>query len=191
MEVTTIIQALESSLLADWMRNNLKAMPLVEASHVLAIAVVFGTILIVDLRLLGYPSTRRSYSRLHDELVRWTWAAFGIAVVTGVLMFLPNANTYWNNAPFLWKMVAMVGAGVNMAIFELFTARTAPDWDKDVAVPARARVAGFLSIALWTSVIFLGRWIGFTKGYNFEVPDDIDLDFLETGALLKPLPAWC
>lgn len=191
MEITTVIQALEGSAPSEWMRNNLKAMPLVEATHVLAIAVVFGTILLVDLRLLGYPNTSRSFSRVHDELVRWTWAAFGIAVITGILMFLPNANTYYNNAPFLWKMAVMVGAGVNMAVFELVTARSVSSWDKDTAVPAAGRVAGFLSIALWTGVIVLGRWIGFTKGYNFEIPDDIDLDFLESGALLHGAFAWC
>lgn len=191
MEITTVIQALEGSAPAEWMRNNLKAMPLVEATHVLAIAVVFGTILLVDLRLLGYPNTSRSFSRVHDELVRWTWAAFGIAVITGVLMFLPNANTYYNNAPFLWKMAVMVGAGVNMAVFELVTARSVSSWDKDTAVPATGRIAGFLSIALWTGVIVLGRWIGFTKGYNFEIPDDIDFDFLESGALLHGAFAWC
>jgi hypothetical protein len=191
VELTTIIQALEGSLLSDWMRNNLKAMPLVEATHVLAIAVVFGTILIVDLRLLGYPSTRRSYTRVHDDLVRWTWAAFGIAVITGVLMFVPNATTYYNNAPFLWKIAVMLGAGVNMAVFELVTARSKASWDQDVAVPNAGRLAGLLSIGLWTGVIVLGRWIGFTKGYNFEIPDDIDLDFLETGGILQVKIAWC
>jgi hypothetical protein len=38
-------------------------------------------------------------------------------------------------------------------------------------------MAGALSILLWVSVIFLGRWIGFTKGYDFSIPEDVQLDF--------------
>lgn len=181
MDIETISQALEASGPAEWMRHNLMAMPLIEATHVLAIAIVFGTIFIVDLRLIGYPNTKSSFSKLHHDLVRWTWAAFGIAVITGVLMFLPNARTYFYNAPFLWKMGVIVLAGLNMAIFELQTSKTKAAWDQGVPTPTSARVAGAMSILLWTAVIFLGRWIGFTKGYIIDVPDDINLDFLDTG----------
>jgi len=46
-----------------------------------------------------------------------------------------------------------------------------------VALAAAARVAGALSITIWTCVIFLGRWIGFTGGYEVPVPEDLDFDF--------------
>jgi hypothetical protein len=173
----TIIQAIEGSGVADWMRTSPKAMPIVEALHVMAVAVVFGTIFIVDLRLLGYPSAARAFTRVSDEVLRWTWAAFGLAVITGALMFAANAATYFGNTPFRLKMLALVLAGVNMAAFQFITARSVPHWDKDVTAPWAARIAGLLSIALWTTVIFFGRWIGFTKGYNFEVPDDVEIDF--------------
>jgi hypothetical protein len=44
-------------------------------------------------------------------------------------------------------------------------------------VPWGARVAGATSILIWAAVIVCGRWIGFTKGYDFTVPKEIDLDF--------------
>ncbi len=149
-------------------------------------AVVFGTILIVDLRLLGVAGTSRTYVRVHDELVGWTWTAFGLAVITGVLMFLPNASTYFENTPFWWKMFALALAGINMALFERVIARSAPSWDAQTPIPNAARAAALASIAIWTCAIFLGRWIGFTKGYNFDVPEDMDFDFdfLEAGLLL-------
>ena len=172
-----MVQAIEASGIGEWMRNSVKAMPVVEAVHVMAVAVVFGSILIVDLRLLGFLDRSRPYSRVASELLGWTWAAFGVAVVTGGLMFAANAMTYYENMPFRFKMLALVGAGVNMAVFHFFTARTVNDWDNRVPAPSAARAAGALSILLWTGVIFLGRWIGFTKGYNFDVPDDLDFDF--------------
>jgi hypothetical protein len=175
--VATIAQTLETSAVGEWMRTSLKAMPVIEAIHVLTAAVVFGTILIVDLRLLGVPSTRRAVTRIHEELVRFTWAAFGVSVVTGLLMFAPNATTYFRNTAFGLKMLSLLAAGVNMAIFEGRTFRSVTAWDRDVPTPPAARLAGALSILIWAAVIFFARWIGFTKGYNFAIPDDVDLNF--------------
>ncbi len=181
MDTPALVQAIQASAISEWMRGSLKSLPVIEAVHVMAIAVVFGTILIVDLRLLGFPDTKRSFTRTSDELLRWTWSAFAIAVVTGALMFAANASTYYVNAMFRWKLVALLCAGVNMAVFQLVTNRTVAGWDRNVPTSPAGRVTGALSILLWVTVIFLGRGIGFTKGYDFAVPEDaeIDLEYLQ------------
>jgi hypothetical protein len=104
MEVPGIVHSIEASGAGEWMRMSLKAMPIVESIHVFTSAVVFGTILIVDLRLLGFPNTRRAFTRISDELTRYTWGAFLISAVTGVLMFAANASTYYGNTAFRIKM---------------------------------------------------------------------------------------
>ena len=76
---------------------------------------------------------------MHHELVRWTWGAFGIALVTGVLLFMVNAVTYHRNTAFWLKMAAIVLAGINMLVFELVTAKSVPSWDKGVTPPGAAR----------------------------------------------------
>ena len=178
MSFASLVQSIQDSGIAEWMRTSVKAMPFVEATHVLAAITVFGTILIVDLRLLGLPDTRRPFTRVSDELLKLTWSAFVLAVVTGFLMFAANANTYIHNTQFQFKMFALVAAGLNMLIFQLLTFRTVGAWDTDKPSPTAAKLAGTLSIVLWLSVIFLARWIGFTKGYNFEVvPDNVDFNF--------------
>jgi len=177
MDLVAIVDLIQTSALSEWLRTSLKAMPVIEAIHVMAIATVFGTIFIVDLRLLGLPSTQRAFTRVADELLGWTWSAFAAAVVTGALLFAVNAITYFNNAPFRFKMLALLAAGINMAVFHLVTLRGVAAWDKNAPPPPAARVAGLLSIALWVGVIFLGRWIGFTKGYDFSIPDDVEIDF--------------
>src|SRR5688572_12906319 len=146
------------------MRGSLKALPIIESVHVMAIATVYGTILIVDLRLLGYRDTTRPFTRVFSEILHWTWIAFAIAVVTGVLLFIPNASTYVVNKAFWFKMAALLCAGLNMAVFEFTTFKTVAKWDVNRPVPLAGRVMGALSILIWTSVIFFGRWIGFTKG---------------------------
>lgn len=172
-----VIASIEASALGEWMRSSLKAMPVVEAVHVMAIALLFGSILIVDLRLLGFANTRRAFTRVSDELLHYTWFAFVIAAITGLMMFAANASTYFNNTAFRWKLVMLVLAGVNMAVFQLKTVRSVSSWDQSSRPPSAARMAGALSILIWVSVIFFGRIIGFTKGYDFTIPEDIDFDF--------------
>jgi len=175
VDLPGIVQLIHDSALSEWLRSSLKAMPIVEAIHVMTAATVFGTILVVDLRLLGWPSTQRSFSRLHGELMRWTWGAFVISVITGVLLFVVNSVTYYGNTAFRLKMLALLFAGVNMFVFERVTGRDAAAWDKG-PTPSSARVAGALSLTIWVSVLFIARWIGFTKGYDFSIPDNVNLD---------------
>ena len=177
MNLLPLVEAIHASAIAEWMRGSLKAMPFVEAIHVLAVAVVFGSILIVDLRLLGFPNVKRAYTRVSGELLGLTWTGFGVAVVTGALMFAPNAITYYNNTAFRLKLLALLAAGINMAIFQFITERGVSAWDKDRAAPTAAKLAGLLSILLWITVIALGRWIGFTKGYDFSIPQDVQFEF--------------
>ncbi len=138
------------------------AFPALESLHVIAITLVLGTIAIVDLRLIGFPSHRRSAARLIQELLPFTWVAFIAAVATGLLMFASNTITYAENSLFWWKMAVLVLAGINMGIFHLGVYRRIGEWDADLPPPRSARAAGLSSMLLWTTVIVLGRYIGFT-----------------------------
>ena len=180
MDLTAIAQALQASAFSEWMRGSLRALPIIESIHVMAVAVVFGTVLLVDLRLLGIGDTNRPFTRVARELFPWTWIGFATAVVTGSLMFVPNATTYVSNTAFGLKLTALMAAGLNMAVFQFTTYRSVAAWDRNTRVPVGGRVAGALSIVIWTCVIVFGRWIGFTKGYDFTVPEDMEFDFLGT-----------
>jgi hypothetical protein len=177
MNAPAIIQVIEASALAEWMRSNVHAMPWVNAVHVLCITLVFGSILVVDLRLLGLLDKGRAVTRISDEMLGLTWTAFAGAVLSGALFFAANASTYWFNDAFRFKMLAIVLAGVNMLAFQFITYRKVAAWDRDAPTPGAARLAGVVSILLWTTVIVLGRLIGFTKGIEVPVPENMDFDF--------------
>src|SRR3569833_1095213 len=135
MSVPSLVQSIPDSGIAEWMRTSVKAMPIIELLHVLAAATVFGTIFIVDLRLLGFPNTKRPFTRVSDEMLKLTWGAFFTALVTGVLMFTANANTYYDNTAFRCKMVALLLAGLNLMIFQLVTFRSVGGGNTDVKPP--------------------------------------------------------
>src|SRR5262245_46529228 len=176
MNAEAILESIQSSALADWMRDTNPAMQVVEATHVLAAALVFGTVLIVDLRLLGLTDARRTFTRVSGEVLPVTWVAFAVSVITGSLMFTTSAQTYFGNPAFQWKALALLAAGLNMALFQLVAARGVAAWDLG-KTPGAARLAGLASLLLWAAVVLLGRWIGFTKGYDFTIPPGVELAF--------------
>jgi hypothetical protein len=163
MDPATFFMALQNSGIAQWVNTAGATYPIVESLHVIAIALVFGTILIVDLRLVGLASTSRPFTLVAHDLLKLTWIGFALAVMTGVLLFLPNASNLYVNVQFQVKMVLLLLAGINMFIFEMITARNVASWNVQLPPPTAARVAGTLSIALWLCVIVFGRLIGFAS----------------------------
>jgi hypothetical protein len=134
--------------------------PIVETVHVMALTMVVGSVAMMDVRLLGIGRWRPA-SDVIAASQPWAWGAFAVAFTAGALLFCSKALTYYDNIPFRIKMVCMLIAGVNMLAFHRLTARRMSEWDKGMP-PIGARVAGGLSLALWITIVALGRWIGFT-----------------------------
>jgi hypothetical protein len=162
MTWTEFLEMIDGSAVGTAVREGATAFPWIESIHVLALATVLGTIAIVDLRLIGYPAHRRGARQLIKDMLPFTWVAFVLAVITGVLLFTSNALSYWDSNPFRWKMIALLLAGLNMAVFHLTAYRRIAEWDDALPPPATARIAGLTSLGLWILVAFLGRWIGFS-----------------------------
>ena len=112
-----VIAYLEGSAIAGSIRENDVLFPMIKSVHVLAICLVVGSILVVDLRLLGVASIQRPVSRVTRGILPLTWAAFVVAVVSGGLMFISNATKYLANGFFIAKMLLISIAGLNMLVF--------------------------------------------------------------------------
>ncbi|MFT4861861.1 MAG: hypothetical protein ACI95C_001073 [Pseudohongiellaceae bacterium] len=133
--------------------------PLLESIHVITAAMVVGSILFVDLRLLGFAATKYSITTLSKELVPWSWAAFIIATITGVGMFITRAASHVVNPAFQWKIALLVLAGTNMAYFHLRIYKTVNDWEAGTK-SRQLKIIGALSLLLWSGVMLAGRWVG-------------------------------
>ena len=156
------LQSLNDSAVGTAIREGETLFPWLEVAHVVAVTTVFGSILVVDLRLLGIASTTYPISRLTKSMLPLTWVAFIGALVTGSLMFCSQPINYFDNFAFRAKMLLLVAAGLNMIVFHLLTMRGIALWDRDAPTPLSARLAGVSSILIWVLVVAFGRWIGFT-----------------------------
>src|SRR5260370_42570487 len=103
-------------------------------------------IAIVDLRLLGFASTKRPFAELSRQVLPFTWAAFVLAVIAGSLLFISRATEYFVNPVFWIKMALIVVAGINMMIFEFITARGGQKGHLNPTPPAQGRLAGGIAI---------------------------------------------
>ena len=157
-----LVAFFENSGLADAIRENDVLFPSIELVHVLAICLVVGSIMAVDLRLLGFASVKRPISAVTRGILPLTWGAFAVAVASGFLMFISNAAKYLGNGFFVAKLCLIAAAGINMLVFHFISARDRRHWDLQARPPFAARLAGGISMLLWIAVVACGRWIGFT-----------------------------
>ncbi len=165
ISIDDIVAAIRDSTLSAYMRGDLPGtewlFPIVETAHILCLTVVFGSIAMIDMRLVGVVSREVPFTKLYRELVPWTWWAFAGAAVSGSILATAKIQDYVHSPQFMAKFVLLALAGVNMMVFHAVAYRNVARWDKAIPTPAGPRTAGALSLALWIGVIFLGRWVGF------------------------------
>jgi hypothetical protein len=134
--------------------------PLLESLHVVSITLVVGAILMLDLRLIGVAARANAVTDLVRELVPWALAAFVVALITGLGLFITRASAHMNNPAFQWKLVLMALAAINMALFHFRVYRDVWQWNTAAAIPMQAKIAGITSLLLWAGVMLSGRWVG-------------------------------
>ena len=162
MDVDSVLQAIYNWPISAAIRTDYFWFPFFESIHVIAICLVVGSIFIVDLRLLGITSNRKPVTELAKDVLPWTRSLFVVAVIAGSMMFISKATNYYADPFFRYKMLFILLAGINMAVFHLFTFKSVEHWDRDVPTLVGAKIAGGLSMICWIIVVFCGRWIGFT-----------------------------
>jgi hypothetical protein len=155
------IGALEASGLGQAMRQSLWLYPIVEIVHLLGLALLFGSIVVLDLRLLGL-SKSISVRKISTHVLPWTAASFVLIVPSGLAMFVAHASDFIGSPVFQLKMGLLFAAGINAAVLHAGVFRGAAAWDTNATPPGAARLAGALSILLWIGVIACGRLLAYT-----------------------------
>jgi hypothetical protein len=161
---------------------------LTEGTHVLSLMLFAGTILAVDLRMLGVAFRDVPYSTLNNKVLPLTIGGFVLLTVTGLLLFFSNPVHYYHSVWFRAKIIFLLVAAVNIFWFHYRVQKNLAEWDARPSPPSTVKIAACVSLASWLLVIVFGRVTAFTF---FECesmrPGTAGYVFAECASLMKPV----
>lgn len=156
--LTELLVSLGDTALASWLRQSAIGYPLVSSAHILGIALLLGSVLILDLRLLGITQ-RGALTMLAPILSRFAACGLLLALLTGPLLFSVQPAHYLANSAFLLKLALLL-----LALINILLVHRLPHWQAllDGQAPALfLKVTALLSLLLWLAILLAGRWIAF------------------------------
>ncbi len=142
-------QWLESFSIPTWVRNTLWGYPYVQLVHFTGLSLWIGTVVILDLRLLGLTGRDQTIAQFSKQLFLWKWIGLGIGVTGGFFLFASIATTYIQNPAFQIKLPLLL-TGV---VYHVLVHRNVERWDQLPATSRRVKLAGLFELALWVGVI--------------------------------------
>lgn len=154
------LEALEGGALGSAMRNSLWLYPAAETIHLLGLATLVGCAVAFDLRLLGVSSQLPARATAR-HLLTCARTGFGVAALSGFLLFTADATALADNPAFRWKLALIAIAGLNALRFHVGPFRAAADWDRGRPTPVAARIAAGVSLAVWIGAVAAGRLIAY------------------------------
>jgi hypothetical protein len=137
-------------------RRSLWLFPAIESIHLLGLALIGGAVLMVDLRLLGWGLRDQSLRQVAEEARPWLLIGLCSNFITGPLLFTSEAVKCYYHTAFWVKMTSLV-----LALLFTFTVKRRLTMGDQID-PRVGRIAGIVSIALWSGVGLGARWIGFS-----------------------------
>ena len=138
-----------------WVNSSGTIWPTLESIHFVSLCVLVGSLLVIDLRLIGFY--RERCAATVQVLIRLSLAAFVVNFLTGALFFVGNSPKYLNNSAFELKLMLIVLAGMNAVFYRVRLSNLV-----DTNEVTRSSIGvGCLSLILWAGVIVCGRMITF------------------------------
>ncbi len=161
MHLVDLFQWLNSSAASVWLREGDWQFPVIETIHILGLGLSVGTILWVDLRLMGLVTKHHRVSAIVGPLEPWAIAGFMVMFVSGFLLFLAEPMKCFTTLSFQLKAIMLVLTGLNVWYFHAKVYPTVSEWDDAAVVPRSAKMVGAVSMVLWFGIIIAGRWTAY------------------------------
>jgi hypothetical protein len=129
-------------------------------THYFSLFVLVGTIVLIDLRILGVAARSQSVENLARQLFPWTWTALGLALFSGFVMFATAAGDFYPDKVFRIK----IGVIALALIFSVIVRRKVPEWDRSPSVSMGGKLVAFISLLLWLGAILAGVEVAAISG---------------------------
>ena len=159
----SIVSFVDGSALNQWIIAAYWVWPILEILHFFGLSLLFGGLLVIDLRLAGH--FRRLDPTATHSLIPVVLLGFLINLVTGILFFFGDPLTYAYNAAFQLKMILIVCAGLNALLYYWKLSPQMHTWTAQTTPPLIAKGVGYTSLALWTAILLCGRLIPYVGEY--------------------------
>jgi hypothetical protein len=154
------LEWLESTTWSVTLHESVWAYPVIESVHVLSLCLFVGFTLMMDLRLVGLAFRRAPILKVVEQLAPWIRGGFVLMLVSGALLFYTTPVKFYENVFFQAKVVMLVLAGTNAWLFHR-RARRLTQTERATGTVPGARLAGGISLLLWTGVITSGRMVAY------------------------------
>ena len=158
MSLLPFIEWTASSSLSHAISTSTWAFAVIESIHLLALSVIGGAVLIVDLRLLGFGVKTRTLEELARDAQPWFLGSWMVMIVTGMLLFVSEPQKLYYSTPFAVKMTCLLLG----TIFALTVRRKVTLAGENRVPPIVMKLVALVSLTLWFGVGAGGRWIGFS-----------------------------
>ena len=147
----------EELALGEVIRNSLWLFPVIEAFHLMGLAVIGGAVLLVDLRLLGLGLKGHPVSQLSRDAQPWLLGSLAVMLVSGIPLFLSEAVKCYYSMAFWVKITSLL-----LVLVFTFTVRRRVALEATSIPALEGKIAALVSLALWAGVGWGGRWIGYS-----------------------------
>ena len=161
MSLVALVHWINETAFSQYLRESELAFPLTEAIHLIGLGISVGTIVWVDLRLMGKVMRDVRISEVVSRLEPWAIGGFTVMMLSGLLLFLGKPDNYYSTVAFKLKMLLLPLAGLNVLVFHRRVFPNVARWDEGVAAPWQGRMVGAVSMSLWIVIIVLGRWTAY------------------------------
>ena len=155
----SFVQWLNDTPISVYLRESDWPFPIIETIHILGLGFSVGTIMWLDLRLLGLAMREAPVTDVIEQLEPWAIGGFAVMFVSGSLLILSEPLKCYNTVAFRIKVVLLILAVLNVLYFHKKVMHDVDQWDRNV--PWRAKMVGALSLVLWLGVVIAGRWTAY------------------------------
>ena len=127
--------------------------PIVQTVHLLGIAVIMSSVVLLDLRILGLALPSQEVPELTRRVMPWVWWTLPVMLMSGSMFVFARPRRYFTNPIFGLKFALLLPAIALAAVLHFVSVRKPDDW--------RTKLVAALSLLLWVGVVLAGRWIAY------------------------------